>query len=242
MMEQRKATEHPDPDRDSPNIVPMEHLTQTAISRIGEKTPPGSPNEDVKRDRLSEALAWAKRVLKIECYDEQHESLCLALHIMAGDWYQRRNPRVLTISGDTGCGKTYSTDSFYKYCRAVSIKALYGGGWTHKTPTPHWMNWPDAMACYADGERWSDMLPSMTEPVMLFLDDVGQEADKYKGGDMIRALLSVLSARQHKYTIITTNVHPDRFVEVYGRAVEDRLYRSSGMLVDLWGVQSFTEL
>lgn len=241
-MEQSNHKQEEDLDPMEPQVVPIEALIQTAISQIGEKMQPDLPNDDEKRDRLSEALTWAERVLKIKRYSPVHESLCLALHIMAGDWYQRKNPRCLIISGDTGCGKTHSTNNFYKYCRATAIKALYGGGWTLRTPSPHWVHWPDAMASYADGAVWSDLFPSLADPVMLFLDDVGQEADKYKSGDMNRALLSVLSARQHKYTILTTNVHPDRFVEVYGRAVEDRLYRSNGMLVDLWGAPSFTEL
>lgn len=239
-MEQKRATEHPDPDRDSPNIVPMELLTQTAISRIGETSQQNSERQPGERGKSeAEALAWSDRVLKIRRYHQEHDDMCLAIHTMAGDWFRNRNPHVLTIAGNSGCGKTMATKAFHRYCGSTATRALYGGGYTLETPSPWWAYWPDVMASYNDGEAWADLLPSLTDPVILFMDDVGQESDRFKSGDMSRALLSVLSHRARKFTVITTNVEPDRFPEVYGKAVEDRLYRNGGVLVEMFGVRSF---
>lgn len=187
-------------------------------------------------------MEWAERVLKVKRYHPKHDAMCIEVHRIAMDWFNRRGPRCVVLCGESGVGKTMVMRNLYAWCGAVKITAWQRGGWPGNPPQSWMVYWPDVVASYQDQGKWDDLLPSLAEPSILFMDDVGRESDRFKSGDNKRILLSVLSHRQYKWTVVSTNKHPSKFPEDWDFATEDRIYRNGGQVVNLFGVDSFNLL
>ena len=74
------------------------------------------------------------------------------------------------------------------------------------------------------------------ESSLLVLDDIGAENDPWKiAADR---LCQILSRRERKFTVLTTNIKPADWPVKFDGRINDRLLRNS-CIVDLTGVPSF---
>jgi DNA replication protein DnaC len=74
---------------------------------------------------------------------------------------------------------------------------------------------------------------------LLALDDVGAETDRHHVGT--GKLCQILSRRERRFTIVTTNIQPDFWEVKFDRRVSDRFLRNS-IVVDLSAVPSYGTL
>ena len=76
----------------------------------------------------------------------------------------------------------------------------------------------------------SSILQDTISADVLFLDDIGAETEKYKTGESVDALCQVLSRREDKWTMITTNIDPMNWSQRFDVRVADRLNRHSAII------------
>jgi len=83
-------------------------------------------------------------------------------------------------------------------------------------------------------------MEDLMEEALVFLDDLGAETDK-KSKSACGKLCQVLSHRERKFTVITTNTAPDTWAEAFDSRVADRLVRNTE-LVDMFRIPSYSEV
>lgn len=228
------------PDQsEEPEETSLEKAFSSLFGAMKAKEAKLTQETDEFKKSIPDPISWGDKVLKIKRYHPKHDELCQEAFMFFWDWFFKRDPRCLTIAGESGVGKTLVLSRLYAWCGGMRITAWEKGGWKGNPPLIWKVYWPDLVSSYQDQGRWDDLLPSLSEPSLLFIDDVGKESDRYKSGDNKRILLSVLSHRQYKWTFITTNKHPSNFPKDWDFATEDRLYRNGGQAVNLFGVDSY---
>lgn len=103
-----------------------------------------------------------------------------------------------------------------------------------KIPDTHFISWPRISDSFYKGEF--GIVDDMLETDLLFLDDLGAERDpKLLAQDK---LCQVLSKRERKHTVVTTNIQPQHWIERWEERIADRLLRNS-VVIDLTEVPSF---
>lgn len=156
--------------------------------------------------------------------DPRIESLCAIgeaffRRILHND---RSNGKHLILCGSVGTGKTRVARTIWKQIQAWAVEAQFRSGWGEVHPSSNWVDWP--ALCDLDRDiTFTDQLQDMVEARVLFLDDVGSEADKYKGGEAASRLRRVLSCCDSKWLLLTTNLSKPDFLDQYDYRVADRL-------------------
>jgi DNA replication protein DnaC len=82
------------------------------------------------------------------------------------------------------------------------------------------------------------VLGDMFEVDLLVIDDIGAEHDPSKSG--VNKLCQILSRRETKFTVITSNISPAHWPERFDTRIADRLLRNSEV-IELWSVPSYAE-
>lgn len=73
---------------------------------------------------------------------------------------------------------------------------------------------------------------------LVILDDIGAETDQYKSGIPNDKLCQILSRREKRFTVVTTNIAPQNWMERFDGRINDRLCRNS-VILDISGVPSY---
>jgi len=73
----------------------------------------------------------------------------------------------------------------------------------------------------------ADAMQDSMQADILFLDDIGAESDKYKSAENVDALCQLLSRRERKWTLVTTNFRTEQWDQQFDARVADRLMRNS---------------
>lgn len=84
-----------------------------------------------------------------------------------------------------------------------------------------------------------NMFEALMSADIAFIDDIGAEHDPW--GEVTAKLCQILSRREDKFTMITTNYGPLDWGKKFDARIEDRLLRGSDV-VDLSGVESWSKL
>ena len=98
-------------------------------------------------------------------------------------------------------------------------------------------HWPGLLDRLKSGE-W-DLVDDMIRVPVLILDELGGGHDPSRVG--VDKLCQILSRRERKWTMITTNVAPSAWESVFDRRVASRFFRNS-TLVDMTDVPDFATL
>lgn len=156
-----------------------------------------------------------------------------------GRWYRcDRGNSLLVLAGDTNCGKTHTAAKIHRFGMACGQKAFDAGAgktWTGASiPSVSFFRWPEV----ADQIRAKDHSPvdDLKEVDLAILDDVGAENDPFK--EVANVLCQVLTRRERKFTVITTNIRPEEWTERFDSRITDRMLRNS-VVVDLFGLPSY---
>ena len=160
------------------------------------------------------------------------------------DWARRvyRNERqgtMIILHGPSGCGKTMALDFMFAWARRTASTMEWQSNW-HHVPSSMRVSWPKTWY-RLERERGSEnyLLEDIQTTDILFLDDIGAEADRFKSKESTAVLQSILDYRQKKFTFITTNIKKEMWQDHWDMRVSDRLRRNSAVDVSLWHMQSF---
>ena len=98
-------------------------------------------------------------------------------------------------------------------------------------------SWPELLDAFKNGD-WS-IVESLKDCALLILDELGGGHDPSFVG--VDKLCQVLSRRENKWTIVTTNIPPASWPEKFDLRIASRLMGNS-TLVDLSGVPDYRPL
>lgn len=181
--------------------------------------------------------AWQRKWLALEVTHERLVKLATEAMFFCQRWVQQSpEGRLLYIHGISGNGKTHVGEAIARYCRMSSHYALRAMP-AHRTTMPSTgsYRWPELANDFRNKNE--SVLPDLFEADCLFLDDVGAEDDPWKV--VLDKFYQVLSRRENKFTVITSNIAPPDWATQEPR-ITDRLLRNS-VIVDLKGVPSYAE-
>lgn len=158
----------------------------------------------------------------MEIWNPEVEKLSDGCQRFCGRWFRNhQHLRLLVVAGQTGHGKTHAMRGVSRFARAAA----------EPTATILWADWPDLARRIVENDEpmWSVLYDSI-EADLLLLDDVGAESDKYKTGEAADGLCQLLSRRENKWTMITTNIDPMAWAKKFDVRVTDRLNRNSEII------------
>lgn len=179
---------------------------------------------------------WQRRWLGMDATGPDIQRMADEVQRFAFRFYKNeQGPKLLVLVGDTGRGKTHCAKRLSAWAGHVAISAWEAGKW-RRPPTIAFHEWSTIAA--KDQQEWFDWIQVNSEEDLLIIDDIGTETDRFKSREPVERLRLLLSRRESKWTVITTNISPDEWRNTWDARVEDRLLRGS-IVVNLEGVKSY---
>lgn len=197
------------------------------------RLPPSAPpaNNPKMQTAFNRPLAneWQRKWIALEVTHPRLQKLADAAEMFCARWL-KQNPLLLYICGPTGTGKSHVARSILRFCRASASRVsrtrmLSGADW----------RWPE-LADEFKAKNFSALEDLFTTDLVL-LDDIGAEDDPFNVA--ADKLCQILSRREKKFTVITSNKAPEEFAVIDPR-IADRLFRNS-KIVDLTGASSYSQ-
>jgi DNA replication protein DnaC len=150
-----------------------------------------------------------------------------------------RNQSTLVLHGQPGSGKTHLLKAVERFARGAATlahqkRSAASSEWLNKIPSVRYMFWPTIAGELAQRRSWP--VEEATAADLLLWDDLGAESDPWK--NMADSACQILSGRERKWTVITTNIQPGEWATRFDDRIADRLVRNS-VVVDLSGVESY---
>jgi DNA replication protein DnaC len=155
---------------------------------------------------------------KIQELADKAEAFC-------ANWiHHRPSPSLLVLIGEVRTGKAHTAKQIFHFANSMSAKAFDLGAWgSKKAPSAMFISWPEAAVQL--GEKNREFIFDSFDADLLVIDDVGAENDPWKiSADGFR---QILSRREKKFTVITTNIAPAYWGERFDARSADRLMRNS---------------
>jgi len=177
---------------------------------------------------------WQQRRLALAVTHPKVQEMADAAEELCRRWLVN-DPQLLVLVGNTGTGKTHTAKAVAKFARASSVVAFESKAWgERKVPSVHYLSWPEAAGRFNE-KNLGDMEDAISAD-LLVLDDVGAENDPFK--ICADKFCQILSRREFKFTVLTTNIAPSAWAEQFDGRITDRLMRNS-KIVNLTGVPSY---
>lgn len=223
-MEHTKANAAP--AKTAANLV-QGALTETLARRTISPSTSGCASESSP----SKPGSWAQKWLALDLWNPATEQMAVDVEQFCARWFRNKAgcDRVLVLAGHSGCGKTHAMRGALRFADAARVAAAELALWKWP-PGTMWENWAVLSRQIVEGGKgihMHELLADAIETDTLFLDDVGSESDKFRSGETIDALCQLLSRRERKWTMITTNVIPREWPKQFDARVADRLWRNS---------------
>lgn len=152
-----------------------------------------------------------------------------AVEKFCADFY--RNPvegRLLMILGNSGTGKTHCSKAVFLWarhvCQSIAYKIRSGSIFSPFILMRTWASFLDNLK----NGNWN-LVEDFENADLLIIDDVGSGHDPSRiGADK---LCRIMSSREKKWTLITSNLTPSEFEEAFDRRVSSRMARNSTVIV-----------
>ena len=144
---------------------------------------------------------------------------------------------LLVLYGNNGVGKTHSAKAIFRWAgRAASaLPVVLDDAGHNKQPDAMYAHWPSFLDALKGGD-WERVKEAQCVS-LLVLDEIGGGYDRSQIG--VDKLCTILTAREARWTIITTNLLPDAWEEALERRVASRMFRRA-VHVDLSGVSDYS--
>lgn len=136
--------------------------------------------------------------------------------------------RLVVLVGEYGTGKTHCAKSMVRWFNAVAHKLPMDArsSDSYAVPDAWFYRWPE----FVDGLKGGDWAATEAATAHTFtvFDDVGAEHDPSRVG--LDKLCQVLSKRERRWTMVTTNVLPKLWSAKFDERVASRLIRNSTII------------
>ncbi len=176
----------------------------------------------------------------MQLHHPQLRKMAHEIYSLAQDIYHRQNQgRTLVIYGPNGCGKTMAARGLKAWFDVIryNLKCVpieTEDGMDMRVPNCVYRMWPAVVKGFKQ-EQFLIVDYLMTE-FLAIIDDIGAEHDPSRFG--AEELYLILSRREDKFTIITTNISPAEWEQKFERRIASRLLRNS-TIIDLSEVPDF---
>lgn len=181
--------------------------------------------------------AWQRKWLELDATSSDVQAMANAVENFAGAWFKNKpRPSMLVLSGPSGVGKSYAAKHLHRFAEKAAFSSFEDGAWTGplRVPSSLFLRWPETCDAFKDGEY--GVVRDAFEADLLILDDIGAEHDPSKNA--ADKLCQILSRRENKFTVVTTNIAPQSWESKFDRRIADRLLRNS-LVVELAGTPSY---
>ncbi len=144
---------------------------------------------------------------------------------------------MLVLFGNNGAGKTHCAKHVLKWANftAPALPFVMATEEHFKQPDAMLLHWPTFLDNLKDGQ-W-ELVDDAEAATLLIFDEIGGGHDPSRMG--LDKLCRILSQRENKWTLVTTNLLPDAWEEAFDRRVASRLFRNSEQ-VDLSEVPDYS--
>lgn len=224
-------------------------ITNRVIDRLGSeviltKEPPPclppSNGENLLARPAPTGNPWQIKWLAINQYHPKLVETCRVIQEFCTRWFRRDTDRsLLVLAGQPGCGKTHMAKKVRGFTTALAYEAFRSGGWKQEMPSCNFFLWPRLAERFINPDRDCDLLDDLTKPALLILDDIGAERDPF--GAASDRLCQVLTERERRFTIVTTNIAPAHWEKRWDARIASRLIRNS-VVADLTGLSDYSTL
>lgn len=186
---------------------------------------------------------WSVKWLRLNLYCASLQGLAEQAAIFTDAWFRNlAGHRHLILTGETGCGKTHTAESVFKWVRAARFDSWYFG-YRSAPPRVEWVEFAQLASLDSrEFKIWLDDQGSIRHQRgtdLLFVEDLGAEIDQFKSGEGAERLRELMNEFKNRWLFITTNVPKELWGTTWDKRVEDRLHRSS-VIVDLSAVKAYS--
>ena len=227
-------------------MKPITQLTRETLASISTlprqpQTPlPQSPGARQKGNVKNPCETdWQRKWLGLDVVHPDIQIAADAAEMFCGRWFKNNTKdSLLVLVGNFGCGKTHIAKAMLRFCRLAAFTALEKGhGGSECVPCSCYISWPEAAASF--NEKQFGIMEDAFGSDLLILDDIGAENDPWK--ICSDKLCQILSRRERRFTVVTTNVAPANWTEKFDGRINDRLMRNS-VIADMSHVSSYSML
>jgi len=177
---------------------------------------------------------WQKKWLALDCHYEAIQGLATTAENFCKRYYHSKiYPSLLVLVGNPNSGKTHTAKKIYQWANAISMKQREDKGFPEPQSTL-FICWPEIVDEFKDGLY--GVTKDMINVDLLCIDDIGADHDPSKSA--ANKFCQVLSRREKKFTVITTNIPVSDWPEAFDARIFDRLFRNSEV-IDLFSVPSY---
>lgn len=143
---------------------------------------------------------------------------------------------MLVLCGEPGCGKTHLANRMMAWARREAF-GLWERGVLKRPLQNVSVSWPTICDGFKAG--FYGIVDDLMRDDFVVIDDIGAEHDPSQNA--ADKFCQVLSRREDKWTLITTNIAPASWAQKFDARIEDRLLRRS-TVVDMSSAPSYATL
>lgn len=178
--------------------------------------------------------AWERRFLGLDVVHPVIQTMATEVR----NWchrvmHNKRRNTLLVLAGRSGTGKSHAARYAIRFCQAAAMWALDNRYYDHPLDAEFY-SWPEIADGFKNGEF--GVMADLFNRDAIAIDDIGAEHDP--SSMATEKLCQVLSRRDLKHTIVTTNYLPESWGDKFDARIADRLLRNS-VIVDLSAVDSY---
>lgn len=216
--------------------TPSQILETLALSAARPTTAPPRPDSN---ESLKKKSDWLSKWLPLRITHPQIQVLCDKIYQFATEYAKKpKRGRTLVLFGENGCGKTMSAKSVARWASSVAIKLpMVEAEIGVRLALCEYAHWPSVV----DGFHKQDFgrTEELRDCELMILDDVGAEHDPSGFGR--EQLYLLLTRREFKWNILTTNLPPVSWEDRLERRIASRLFRNATH-IDLSKVPDYSTL
>ncbi len=202
--------------------TPKKILETLELSVAPPTTPQPSQDSSVNVKKRSD---WLSKWLNLTITHPQIQILQAEVFRLASEYARRpTRGRTVVIFGENGCGKTRTAKSVARWASSIAVKLpLVDDDVGMRLARCEYDHWPSVV----DGfhKKQFSRPDDLRDCELMILDDIGAEHDPSSFAK--EQLYLLLTRREFRWNIFTTNFPPSSWEQKFERRIASRLFRNA---------------